>query len=157
GGNRVPAPIRGRDLADWLYRPAWKQSLAPGNLVVDGAPAPQPLGWLLFLDSGGLGAELAARLRQGGAPVVTAVGRDTFWRLATDAYTVDCADREAHRALFTTAEAVLGSVDRVVCFWPVEDDGSAGGRTLFFSLLALAQGIGDWLLGRGSTADGGAP
>jgi non-ribosomal peptide synthase protein (TIGR01720 family) len=157
GKAAKPMTARQPDLADWFYRPAWAQSPAPGAVMTAKARDPRRLRWLLLLDSGGLGAELAGRLRERGDRVVTAVTGEELLHLEADAYSVNPHDREAHRSLLAAAEARLGSVDRVVCLWAVDDAGSDGGQALFFSLLALAQGIGDWLLGRGMAPQGGVP
>ncbi|HEY3566281.1 MAG TPA: type I polyketide synthase, partial [Thermoanaerobaculia bacterium] len=79
------------DLADWFWVPSWK--LAP-----PAAPAIAEGPWLVFLDRGGLGERIAARLRQEGRRVVT-VAQGSAFQAEGDAVTVDPARRQDYDAL----------------------------------------------------------
>ncbi|HEY4575775.1 MAG TPA: type I polyketide synthase, partial [Thermoanaerobaculia bacterium] len=80
------------DLADWFWVPSWKQ--AP----LAAAPALAAGPWLVFLDRGGLGERLAARLRREGRRVTT-VAQGPAFQAAGDAVTIDRARRQDYDAL----------------------------------------------------------
>ena len=60
-------PMRREDLADWGWRPAWRQSAPDVEIGADGRPvAASEASWLVFVDEGGLGDGVVARLRAAG-------------------------------------------------------------------------------------------
>lgn len=84
---------RAADLADWFWVPAWRQ-------VPRQPPATTtPERWLVFLDRGGLGERIAARLRQDGNEVSTAVPGIAFQALGEGAFVIDPARRQDYDAL----------------------------------------------------------
>ncbi|HEY2291007.1 MAG TPA: beta-ketoacyl synthase N-terminal-like domain-containing protein [Thermoanaerobaculia bacterium] len=93
-GGTVPSQTPGarRDLADWFWIPAWKQTpLAAAPAIAEGP-------WLVFLDRGGLGERIAARLRREGRRVTT-VAQGSAFQAEGDAVTIDPARRQDYDAL----------------------------------------------------------
>ncbi|MCP4662692.1 MAG: acyltransferase domain-containing protein, partial [bacterium] len=66
------APVTGKapEMADWFYLPSWRLSLPPAPFR-EGDLADRRGRWLVFVDDGGLGAELVDRLRGEGQEVFT--------------------------------------------------------------------------------------
>jgi len=101
-----PADVRdaAADTADWFWMPVWRQApparLRTGAGLADAAG--DEAGWLVFLDGGGLGERLAARLRQAGRRVSTVAagaGEAAFADLGGGAYALDPARREGYDEL----------------------------------------------------------
>ena len=112
-----PAPEPVRDPASWLYRPVWKP-LWP-------APEPgPPASTLVFLDAGGLGAAVATRLREIGAPCATVAAGPGFAGDARSGYTIDPSEREDYRRLFEALRREGQRPERVLHLWSLDSAGS---------------------------------
>ena len=114
---------RHAEVRDWFSMPAWRRS-APVRI---GNDATLPT-WLVFADSDGVGASLAAQ-REGGTTVMVTAG-DRFARRADGSFTIRPSSRDDYSAL-TEALALSGLwPDQVVHLWGV-DTPKAGlfGRT----------------------------
>jgi len=141
------------DLADWFWVPSWK--LAP--LVAAPAIADGP--WLVFLDRGGLGERLAARLRQEGRRVTT-VAMGSAFQAEGDAVTIDAARRQDYDALLQHLAGELPAI--VLHLWGVtgaepsfSDAQTAGLLSLTFLEQALtALGAGGAPVHLAMVADG---
>jgi amino acid adenylation domain-containing protein len=131
------------DLSDWFWAPVWKR--AERSLPFD-ASVIAGESWLLFLDDAGLGAELARRLRDLGADVVTAEAGAGLERLGGGAYRLAPASTEDHEALLADLATENRSPRRIVHLWSVTREGEALGTEAlergFHALLALARAIG---------------
>jgi acyl transferase domain-containing protein/acyl carrier protein len=125
------APRPEADLADWFWVPSWKQ--AP-RLA---APPEEGERWLLFVDGGGLGERIAARLRREGREVFTVKPGGGFEDLGEGTFAIDPARRQDYDALL---HAVPG-VSRMLHLWGVtggvEPELAAG----LVSLTLLAQAV----------------
>jgi len=138
----APPPGRTADLTDWFYLPVWKQSLPP---------VPPPRGgtergsrWLIFGDHRGLGAAIAARLRQEGHQVITVTTGEGFRHLADDS----CALAPGCRAHYDALLKEYGVPEEILHLWSVTGHGSAEEPTDLrarglYSLLFLAQALGE--------------
>lgn len=141
------------DLDDWFYRPAWHRVAIPvPESRDDDAPA-DPTRWLVFLDGTGVGARLAARLREAGDAVITVREGDAYYRVAPDEFAL--APEEGR----TGYDALLGALaesdelpHRIVHLWTLtEGRNSRAGSSFyhhiqergFYSMLFLAQALGD--------------
>jgi hypothetical protein len=112
-----PAPEPVRDPASWLYRPVWKP-LWP-------APEPgPPASTLVFLDAGGIGAAVATRLREIGAPCATVAAGPGFAGDARSGYTIDPSEREDYRRLFEALRREGQRPERVLHLWSLDSAGS---------------------------------
>jgi len=140
-----------KELDDWFYLPYWKPSLPP---LLDGEPGGEPAAegtrWLLFLDEDGLGARLAARLRQAGQRVACVAIGEGFARLGESSYAAAPARREDYDALLAELVATGEVPDVILHLWSFggarrADPGAAAlddEERGFWSLLFLAQACG---------------
>jgi phthiocerol/phenolphthiocerol synthesis type-I polyketide synthase E len=149
-GAAGPAAGRLPDLADWFHVPAWQESPLPHT-----APPPTaPRRWLVLLGSEGPGEAVAAALERRGGEVIRVTAGTDCARLAADRWRA-VPDRRDH------LRQVLGSLrgegrlpQGIVHLWqasPPEEADCNAGETVedagFYSLLALAQAIGDRCMG----------
>jgi non-ribosomal peptide synthase protein (TIGR01720 family) len=125
-----------KDLADWFYVPTWKESLLP--------PAEGELGqkvWLLFADSYGLTPELAEMLNEQQQDVVVVNS--------------ELKNPEDYRALLKELRTAGKSPDVIVHLGNVTpiSEVTDSQTTGFFSLLFLAQALGEETLATGIEND----
>lgn len=137
------------DLAQWGYRPTWKQSLSGYE---QGAEKEQHA-WLFFLDEAGLGSRLVERLRALGHRVATVSLSDSFTKRDTGDYTL-CPElgRAGYDALLAGLAADGALPSRIAHMWLVtEEEKYRPGSNFFYrnqecgfqSLLHLAQALSD--------------
>lgn len=122
---------RNTDLADWFYVPTWKETLAPPALEEDAGSKH----WLVFADECGFAAELVEALKAKQQDVIV----------------VD--DVEDYRALFRELRTVGRMPDVIVHMWNVTDKRKPldeAQAASFFSLLSLAQALGEETIATGS-------
>ncbi len=127
-------PLRDADPATWVWRETWPRRYADTAFEPGGDLAALPKQtWLIFTDTLGLGAALAARLREAGHGVVTVAAGDTFARLADDAWQL-APERgaEGHDRLIADLAAAGRLPDRVVHLWLVTGDTSSRPGSSFF-------------------------
>jgi acyl transferase domain-containing protein len=137
------------NLAQWGYRPTWKQTLSGYE---QGAER-EKHDWLFFLDEAGQGSQLIDRLRELGHRVVTVTLSDSFTKRGIDDYTL-CPElgRAGYDALLVGLAADGGLPSKIVHMWLVtEEERFRPGSNFFhrnqecgfYSLLHLAQALGD--------------
>jgi acyl transferase domain-containing protein/thioesterase domain-containing protein/NAD(P)-dependent dehydrogenase (short-subunit alcohol dehydrogenase family)/acyl carrier protein len=151
----LPAHID--DMANWGWKPHWRPAATGFDYDADFKDAP-PESWLIFLDTEGLGAECAARLRAVNHPVITVRAADTFGRDEEGGYTLAPErGREGYDMLFRDLVATGHTPTRIAHFWLVtrgetfRPGSSFFHRNLeqgFYSLMFLAQAITDENLAR---------
>ena len=143
------ALTRRADMADWGYRPVWRQA-APATR--DGADA-RGRNWLIFLDDCGVGEAMAARIASEGGRVATVRASDQFSRRSEGDYTL-CpeAGRSGYEALLSALRMDERLPDRILHLWLLTGDESARPGSSFFhrnqergfsSMLYLAQAFGE--------------
>ncbi len=131
------------DSADWFYAPLWKQTaLTQGKLANEPGP------WLLFVDSAGLGEQLARKLREQNHRVICVYAHDAFVRRDEQTYALRPGERGDYEALSKELKA-HGQIPRTVihCWSAERDTPAADGQeyfqekqqTGFYSLLFLLQ------------------
>jgi acyl transferase domain-containing protein/acyl carrier protein len=131
-------PSTRQEVGDWFYTPSWKRSRLPAQL----AEAAEASGWCLFVDGGGLGAEVARQLGRSARRVVTVSAGDSFARLGEGHYQLAPGAVEDYRRL-------LGELaeppTHFVHLWNVGGGENArGSQELGFdSLLALGRALAD--------------
>lgn len=143
------APAKRPDIADWGYRPVWRQALAP--LRADAESDPRT--WLVFLDALGVGTGLVARLRGQGHTVTVVRAGDDFRRTGAEAFTL-CP--EQGRPGYDTLVAALREdgrmPERILHLWLLTAEaGARPGSSPFHEhqergfqcLLGLAQALGE--------------
>lgn len=95
----------------WAWKPVWKPAYAEVEPdVVETRASGDPETWLIFEDQTGLGADLAAQLRDAGHSVITAVPGDAFARSDEDRFSLAV---ERGQDSFDRLLAELASEDRM--------------------------------------------
>ena len=149
-GDSTPVPKaaaarRRQEMADWFYLPYWKPSLPPSR---SGTPEEEEsAGWLILADRCGLGEAIAERLAAAGLAVTTVFLGERLRRLDSGRWEVAAASREELATLWRE----LGGAGRrpgfVLHLWGITAGVSPSPAELleqgFYSLLALAQALGD--------------
>jgi acyl transferase domain-containing protein/acyl carrier protein len=132
------APLQAPDLADWFWVPSWREApLAPVLSAENGR-------WLIFLDSSGLGARIAARLRGAGCAVFTVEAGSGFEAPGDGAFRIDPARRQDYDALLHAAGGADAPL-KVLHLWGLTggvEPGFAAAQTAgLVSLTLLAQAV----------------
>jgi acyl transferase domain-containing protein len=146
-GNEAPA--KRPDMATWGWRPAWKPAYAETSPHGDRTPG----AFLVFLDDGGPGAGIVARLRAAGHRVCTVAIGDTFAALSPEHVTL-CPEhgRDGYDALVRHFAAHGGMPGNILHLWLLTSDerfrpGSSffhrNQERGFYSLFFLAQSLGE--------------
>ena len=147
-------PTRADDIADWGWRPAWRQSAPDVEIGADGRPvAASEASWLVFVDEGGLGDGVVARLRAAGQQVVEVVAGDGYAELGPDRFQISPELGRADVDLLVAALMLQNRLpDRVAHLWLSDprQTARAGSSLLhrhmeqgFYSLLYLLQALAD--------------
>ncbi|MFE4108593.1 type I polyketide synthase [Almyronema epifaneia] len=134
------ALARQPDMADWFYLPTWKQWPLTAHA---GAIAPESTRWLLFVDSGGVGVQLARQLEQSGQRVMTVALGQQFEQRGDRHYCLNPHQLADYQALLQTLQAQRLLPQRIVHCWSLEADTAfetvqAHG---FYSLIHLVQAL----------------
>lgn len=136
------------NIAEWLYLPAWKP--LSGSQAENTQTQSR---WLIFSDTLGLGASIAAQLRRDGHDVLTVVAGEEFARNGDHEFVIDPQRADDYRSLFSAINE-SGPVKNIVHLWSL----STGDADLdvasfqqsqalgFYSLLYLAQALGSQIL-----------
>ncbi|MFV0302491.1 MAG: SDR family NAD(P)-dependent oxidoreductase, partial [Paracoccus sp. (in: a-proteobacteria)] len=146
----------------WGWRPAWRLSAPDVELPGGGLPPGEAgAGTLIFADEVGLGDRVADLLRAAGHPVATVRSGDRFERLGKGDYRLPPEEqRDGYELLLAALQADDLAIARIGHFWSVTTGAEArAGSSLFqdqmnrgfFSLLHLAQALGDEMADRALT------
>jgi acyl transferase domain-containing protein len=143
--------VEKRRMEDWFYIPCWKECY-PRELVQETDLMKDDFRWLIFVDSCGLGSQLAMSLRRQEWCVVTVAAAEHFARVGEGCYTINPGRREEYSILMRELRISRGLPNVVAHFWNVTGDKSAvyngegtetALETAFFSLLFLAQALAE--------------
>jgi acyl transferase domain-containing protein len=150
-------PGRIDDMANWGWKPHWRPATTGFDYEVDFTEAAKQ-SWLIFLDTEGLGAECAARLRAANHRVTTVRAGDSFGRDGDGGYMLAPErGREGYDLLIRDLVATGHTPTRIAHFWlatrgqTFRPGSSFFHRNLeqgFYSLMFLAQAITDENLAR---------
>jgi acyl transferase domain-containing protein/acyl carrier protein len=133
------------EIGNWFYAPSWRRSQLTST---------KPTGqrrWLIFADECGIAEELKDQFEKLGHEVITVREGEGFKQIADAKFQI-CADRRAdYDALFKEIGAVSETAQTIVHLWNVTSNAeNIGGDQAqargFYSLLYLAQALGDQLL-----------
>jgi acyl transferase domain-containing protein/acyl carrier protein len=135
------------DITDWFSLPSWKQSLPP---VLDESYKDKTGCWLLLSDACGIGKRLAEQLAIHQQDVITVLPGAAFARESEDVYTIRPDQRADYESLLKAMREQGKIPRRVVHLWSVTAPGAVDLDDMlakgFYSLLALAQTLGDLAL-----------
>lgn len=145
-GHAGKNPLRkDPELGNWFYAPSWRRSTTPV------AKTDQKRRWLIFADDCGIGEELKEKFEKLGHEVIAVRRGQEFKRTATTSYTVRADSRADYDELFKEIGAISDKPQTIVHLWNLTRDGQSfdleGSQARgFYSLLYLAQALGDQLL-----------
>lgn len=144
--------VRLEDIADWGWRPVWRQSAPDVELGRDGRPVvARQQRWLVFVDEAGLGEAVVAGLRDLGQEVIEVVAGDAYAESGPDRFHIAPEGGRRDYERMVSALTLRDQLpDRIAHLWladprPVARAGSSlFHRHLeqgFYSLLYLMQAL----------------
>jgi len=140
------SPGKKQDIADWFYRPVWKESgpIALLDMINHAS-------WLVFLDVCGLGSQFVKKLELASQEVITVTVGTAFTKNSDHDYTLNPQQRDDYDALLNELRTRNKTPQNIVHFWGVTPNGHQESAVEgidksqdlgFYSLLFLAQAIG---------------
>jgi len=129
---------------DWFYIPSWRRTAPPAKAPFTRAR------WCMFVDTHGLGAQMASRLSSDGHSVVTVEAGDAYARRRAGSYVINPADVDHYHKLLDDLRMRNETPSDFVHCWTVSSDDSAKREDLgigrdydtgFYSLLYLVQAV----------------
>lgn len=150
----APDLIRQDNRDNWRYAPAWKPRFAECDIDVETELGhAERHSWLIFTDPGGVGADLARRLRDVGHSVTEVRAGDGFARINDDTYALAPErGREGYDSLIGDLVTRGRAPDRIVHLWLFTESQTFRPGSSFFhrnleqglyGLFFLAQAISD--------------
>jgi acyl transferase domain-containing protein len=131
-------PGQARDISDWFYRPYWRQK----EFLPAGVKKAEMPGWMVFLDSCGLGHRLIQRLEQAGHRVIVVSAGAAFVRESDRRYTIDPCRLADYRALWREVKNCTSPPHHLLHLWNITGDTAEAPRdSSFFHLLWLIQAM----------------
>ncbi|WP_235612086.1 SDR family NAD(P)-dependent oxidoreductase [Gloeocapsopsis dulcis] len=145
------------NIADWFYVPRWKES-TPIELFQKEKLTEQKSCWLVFIDTYGIGAEIAERLTQQNQDVILVKIADKFAKLNDRTYGINPQQRDDYDLLIQKLQEQNWIPQRIAHFWSVTPNDILSSQKIdeqtqhqffedcqylgFWSLLFLAQALG---------------
>ncbi|MEB3282825.1 MAG: SDR family NAD(P)-dependent oxidoreductase [Lyngbya sp.] len=140
-------PNKKRNLADWFYVPTWERMLSPDSVDVNRLSQLKK-SWLIFIDTLGIGTEIAQKLINAGQEVVTVSRGETFDEVGYRTFEINPQEKHDYQALIEDLNLREFHPDYIVHLWGIEDDKPSSNLTFktdknqeFYSLLFLTQAI----------------
>ena len=149
-----------KNLSDWFYVPTWKESLITSSVEEDDFGCKV---WLLFADSHGLTPELVQLLNEKQQDVIVVNAASNFQQVSETHFTIRPGNAEDYRTLLRELRAAGKMPDIIFHLWnltPVSERGKSIKQVTeseaagFFSLLFLAQALGEATIANGFENDG---
>ncbi len=133
------------ELEDWFYKRTWQLTDKPAEAVM------QPLTWLLFKDTLGIGDKVRAQLQSAGHTVITVTVGEQFNQLGEFAYEVNPRARIDYDTLVEELAGRSLLPQRVAHLWTVNSPQNPDRMGIyyqnldlgFYSLFFLAQALGE--------------
>jgi non-ribosomal peptide synthase protein (TIGR01720 family) len=152
-----------KELSDWFYAPVWHETILPEEVE---RHAIEKESWLLFADECGLSDELAKALAERERGVVVVRKGSQFVKLEESAYEINPHRRGDYEELLGQLQAAGQLPEVIVHMWSVttaeraeveKESAEADEEAGFYSLLYLAQALGEQSLLRGAVERGERP
>ncbi|MGH2509141.1 MAG: SDR family NAD(P)-dependent oxidoreductase, partial [Ktedonobacteraceae bacterium] len=149
GARRVDTDLpRSADLTDWFYGLTWQQALRVQRHVEGDVQACAPQQWLVFADAEGMGIQVAHQLRSQGRRVSVVLPGNCFASLDAVTYTVRPTERADYAALLHDLRLQQSLPTHIAHMWLLTPACERQTEQFwlersFYSLLALAQALGD--------------
>ena len=131
-----PAVAADRDVASWLYAPAWR-CVASGRLPPNAASSHPRERWAVIHDGSARGAELIAILRTDGAQVIEVLAGERFSVDGPSAFTVDYRRADSFNDLAAALTRADDGPLRVVHVWSRTAKDVAGATLGAYDCVAL--------------------
>ncbi|MFY0597547.1 MAG: SDR family NAD(P)-dependent oxidoreductase [Cognatishimia sp.] len=139
---------------DWGYRPVWTPKLAEYDLdALEDLTLSDPQSWLIFVDEGGVGSQIAQKLRQAGHTAVEVTSGDAFGKLSETQYSLSPErGREGYDQLLKELISKGQAPNRILHMWLLTEAETFRPGSSFFhrnleqgfhSLMFLGQAIID--------------
>lgn len=154
--RHVPAAevMRNENMSEWGFRPVWTPKFAEYDVdVLDDLTLADPQSWLIFVDEGGLGADIARTLREAGHSVVEVTTGDAFGKKSDTQYVLSPErGREGYDQLLKELIAHGQAPNRILHMWLLTSQETFRPGSSFFhrnleqgfhSLMFLGQAIID--------------
>jgi acyl transferase domain-containing protein/acyl carrier protein len=136
-----------KDIADWFYRPCWKQSIPPR---LDQEIFSSQSCWLVFVDACGIGSQLVERLQQEHQDVIVVHLGDEFSQLSDRNYSINPTKDDHYNHLLKQMVLQSQKPTKIIHLWSITSP-EQGGLDLervnlaqergLYSLLFLAQAL----------------
>ena len=148
--NQAPADFisEASRLDDWFYVPTWERTAPPSGGVSDQASA--DVSWLIIGDRYGGGAGIKARLVKRGMAAELVHFGERFARRRDNSFEVNPGSVDDYLRLFRELEGQVGRELNIVHlgsltreFWPTHSTQPSNQDFGFYSLLHIAQAIGE--------------
>ncbi|MEA5517930.1 type I polyketide synthase [Limnoraphis robusta] len=140
-------PNKKRDLADWFYVPTWERMLLPEPMDLN-CLSQLKKSWLIFLDSLGVGTEIAQTLMNAGQDVITVSIGETFDEVGYRMFEINPQQKQDYQALIEDLNLREFHPDYIVHLWGIEDSKQTSHLRFedpqhygFYSLLFLTQSL----------------
>jgi len=150
-GNGVGKLGKNPSLKDWFYVPSWKRS-CPALSSSRSKLTQEKRRWALFVDECGIGDAISIRLEQSGQEVTTVRVGERFQRQSDGEYRINPNSPEDYVTLTRAWQESGQTPEKILHLWNIsrpEYDKTPRQRLAkaqvlaFYSLLFLAQGLGD--------------
>ena len=150
--SRIASTEEKAELAKWFYVPGWKR----GEAVAGGGKTTREKHCLVFADEGGLGEQIAEKIKGRGVEAVLVRPGGKYGKKEDGSFEIRVGERGDYSALLKELRKSGKIPQRMVHLWTVGGGGEeagGGGRAgleeklgrSFYSLFYLAQAIGDQL------------
>jgi acyl transferase domain-containing protein len=149
------------DMSEWFYVPSWKRSPLPDDSTGQ-ARLIEKSCWLLFSDAAGLGAEVRRQLEKRGQLVIDVQAGEAFAKITDQSYIINPRRRRDYSRLIQEIQGLDQTPNTILHLWNAGqpesgrpgEDAFATSEQLdaaqyrgFYSLIFLAQALGEELLG----------
>ncbi len=138
-----------KDIADWFYVRVWRRTPTQRPPKADGTSKANGRCWLVFSDGSTLGSWISEGLARGDRHVIVVTIGPTFAKTA-NGYAIDPACREHYDQLIADLNQRALIPREILHLWTLApdnaqrpDDNERGQDLGFFSLLSLAQALGE--------------
>jgi acyl transferase domain-containing protein len=144
-----------QEFKDSFYVPTWRRSIIPVAAfdVEEDAAKTENTCWVVFSDSCGLGGQLARRLEGAGEYVVNVMAGEQFDKLGERTFVLNPYQRGGYGSLMKELRALGRAPSKILHLWGITHEGARPANYEvyqesqnrgFYSLLALAQELGDY-------------
>ncbi|AVH69212.1 type I polyketide synthase [Nostoc sp. 'Lobaria pulmonaria (5183) cyanobiont'] len=146
------------NIADWFYTPSWERDI-PLEYIDAQKQEKQKACWLIFIDTDGIGSQIAERLKQEDQDFITISVGQQFSQLSSHAYTINPQKQDDYDALLQALRLQDLTPNLIAHLWGITLNAKPQSNKLnedtpsiadfenyqflsFYSLLFLAQALG---------------